>query len=211
MIPFFTFFLIICQCFFLPRIELCEDERVIIPSDDLVLPDADTVLTGTMRMLSDKLQSLDIVSVDSGSAYRRARILLDAEISPHWGGIITARIHAVEYEVSGYMMRARLLECSEEKLNRNEIQSRAEVLIKRQSRRLSRFLQELGFAEWSADGSLVLEGYAFNQDIVIWSVTGKGHRDGILEKYPVLVIWTDTQGRLERVFLTSRGHVYEIR
>jgi len=198
------------QCIFIPRIQLCENERIITPLDDLVLPDADTVLTGTVTMLSDKLQSLDIVSIDSGAAYRRARILLDAEISPHWGGIITARIHTLEYDVSGYMMRARLVEWSEERFDRGAVLSSAGELLRKQRRRLSRLLAELGFTEWSANGSLILEGYAPDRDLLIWSMSGKGFREGIREKYPVIVFWTASDRGIVRVFLTQRGHVYEV-
>jgi len=209
MSTFVSLFLYVIGSLFSPRIELCEEERVVVPVHDLLLPDTDTTVTGTVTMLSDKMQALDVVTIKGRVASRRVRILLDAEISPYAGGIITARIKPTEFGFSGYMAKARLLDWSEETVDRSAVSACVDRLLDSQARRLERLLAEIGFNEFSPGADLVLEGYAINRKLLIWSMRGEGVLEGILETYPVLVFWSTPGGRLKRVFLTVRGQVFE--
>lgn len=188
---------------------LRENERVVFPKDDIALPDTDTVVTGTVTMLSDKLQALDIVEIEGDSAVRKGRLLLDQPITPYEGGIINARIRVIQTGITGYMIRSELLDWEEIAIDRGTTQESVDRLLSRQENRLERLVKELGFDAWVEDGSLMLSGYDPETDVLIWSMAGRAVLEGIVETRPLLIFWIKPSGKIKRVFLTLTGRVFE--
>ncbi len=182
-----------------------------MPADDLVLKDSDTTLVGTITMLSDKMQALDVVRIRNDTAFRVGRVLFDKSIQPYYGGIIRARLKPVEKDVYGYITKAELLEWSEEPLARDETREAVEDILKRQNRRLNRLVKKEGFEGWESDGILQLEGYDPEAKIAIYSMSSRAVDEGNLERQPILVVWSTPQGAILKVNLTILNRILERR
>ncbi len=183
----------------------------VVPADNLVLKDSDTTLVGTITMLSDKMQALDVVRIRDDTAFRVGRVLFDKSIQPYYGGIIRARLRPVESEVYGYITMAELLEWSEEPLARDETREALEDVLKRQNRRLNRLVKKEGFEGWESDVTLQLEGYDPEAEIAIYSMSSMVVREGNLERQPILVVWASPQGAILKVNLTILNRILERR
>jgi hypothetical protein len=198
-----------------PGIVLRHDELPVTPADDLVgLPDTDTLVVGTITMLSPELQALDLVQIRGDSfpwAFRRARLLFDLPVEPYYGGIISARVKSVERGITGYMLSAELLEWKEYPVNRELTREVLDRLLRQHGRVFGDLLNELGFEKWEPDGVLQLEGYDPAKDICIYSMVGEGIMEGIVEKQPMLIVWATPEGKLKYVALTTARRAFERR
>lgn len=183
----------------------------VVPADDLVLNDNDTTLVGTITMLSDKMQAFDVVRIRGDTAFRVGRVLLDRAIEPYYGGIIRARLRPIEKDVYGYIIKAELLEWSEEPLARDETREAVEDVLKRQNRRLNHLVKKEGFEGWESDGTLQLEGYDPEAEIAIYSMSSRAVSEGNLERQPILVVWATPQGAILKVNLTILNRILERR
>jgi hypothetical protein len=197
-----------------PGIVLRHEELPVTPADDLGLPDTDTVVVGTITMLSPELEALDLVQIrgDSPSqAFRRARLLFDLPVEPYYGGIIQARVKPMERGISGYMLSAELLEWKEYPVNRGLTRESLDRLLRQHGRVFKDLLNELGFEKWKPDGALQLEGYDPAKDICIYSMLGEGVKQGIVEEQPMLIVWATPEGKLKSVALTTARRAFERR
>lgn len=200
-----------------PQITLRHEELPVTPADDLYLPDTDTVVTGTITMLSAELQAIDLVQIrgdsfpEQAAAFRRARLLFDLPVAPYYGGIIEARVKTIERGVSGYMLSVELLEWKEYPVNRELARESLNRLLRQKGRLFGSLLYELGFEKWEPDAGLQLEGYDPAKDICIYSMVGEVIKEGIMEKQPMLIVWATPEGKLKHVVLTTARRVLERR
>jgi len=192
-----------------PRIALSEDGLPVVPRYDREF--ADTVVVGTITMLSNKMQALDIVELRGDTACRVARVLLEQSILPYHGGVVRARLRLTQTGVLGYMVRAEVLEWTEEPLERGATRKAVEETLKQQHRRLKRLLRKSGFEGWEPDGTLELEGYDPRTRTAIYSMRGGTVVEGNLEREPILVVWADAHGEILRVRLAVINRVLERR
>jgi len=201
----------------MPKLVLREDCLPVIPADDLILPARDTTVIGTLTMLSDKRQSLDLVEIQGDSfpygatAFRKVRLSPDLPVAPYYGGVIEARVRFVERGVSGYMTSVQLLEWKEIPVNRELTADGVQRLLARQGETLQRLVEELGFRQWASDGVLQLEGYDPGRKICIYSMAGEYTKHGIIEEHPVLIVWATPEGKLKHVALIKSGRMLERR
>jgi hypothetical protein len=207
--------LILSNC--MPKLVLRENELPVQPADDLLWFDSDTTITGTVRMLSPKMQALDLVEIRGDSfpsgadAFRIGRVIFDLPIAPYYGGIIEARVRPVEQRITGYMLSAELLEWKEYPVNRELTRESLDRLLRQHGRVFKDLLNELGFEKWEPDAGLQLEGYDPAKDICIYSMVGERVMEGIVEKQPMLIVWATPEGKLIHVALTAARRVYERR
>ncbi len=200
-----------------PKLVLREGCLPVIPADDLILPARDTTVIGTITMLSDKRQSLDLVEIQGDSfpqgaaAYRRARLAPDLPVAPYYGGVIEARVKPIERSVFGYMISVQLLEWKEIPVSTEVVREEVQRLLARQGETLQRLVEELGFRQWASDGVLQLEGYDPGRKICIYSMAGEYTKHGIIEEHPVLIVWATPEGKLKHVALIKSGRMLERR
>ncbi|NLI97781.1 hypothetical protein GX441_03870 [bacterium] len=183
------------------RIAFRENTLPVRPLDDLRVGSADTTLEGVITMLSDKMQSLDVVEIRGEDAFRRVRILLDKRIEPYYGGIITAQIAAEKEDSLGYITFARLLNWDESNSYREKTQRNVSKLLEREEKRLASLLAKEGFGGWDKSEAISLEGYDSKRKTEIYSMAGRSITEATSEKVPLLVIWSK-KGRITRAFLT---------
>lgn len=193
----------------LPRIAFTEQGLPVLPAYNLVL--GDTVLVGTITMLSDKLEALDVVEIRGDKAFRVGRVTFDRSIEPYYGGIIRAHLRPVEKDVYGYITKAELLGWSEEPLQREATREAVEVILKRQRERLNRMLIKKGFDGWESDGILGLEGYDPGKEIAIYSMPSRTVSEGNLQRQPILVVWATPEGKILKVDLAILNRILERR
>ncbi|TKJ40562.1 hypothetical protein CEE36_09240 [candidate division TA06 bacterium B3_TA06] len=193
------------------RLTITDQDLPVVPADNLVLNDSDTVLVGTITMLSDKLEAFDVVRIRGDTAFRVGRVLFDKSIQPYYGGIIRARLRPVEKDVYGYITKAELLEWSEEPLAREATREAVEVILDKQRERLNRILREKGFEAWESDGLLQLVGYDPEAEIAIYSMAARAVEEGNIQRQPILVVWASPQGAILKVNLTILNRILERR
>lgn len=193
------------------RIAMTEQGLPVLSAYSLVLGEDDTTLVGTITMLSDKLEALDVIEIRGDKAFRVGRVIFDKSIEPYYGGIIRARLRPVESEVYGYITKAELLGWSEEPLAREATREAVEVILDKQRERLNRILREKGFEAWESDGLLQLEGYDPEAEIAIYSMAGGAVYEGNIQRQPILVVLASPQGAILKVNLTILNRILERR
>ncbi|MBA7614597.1 hypothetical protein ES703_21863 [subsurface metagenome] len=193
------------------RIAMTEQGLPVLSAYSLVLEEDDTTLVGTITMLSDKLEALDVVRIREDTAFRVGRVIFDKSIEPYYGGIIKARLRPIEAEVYGYITRAELLEWWEEPLARKATREAVEDILKKQDRHLNRLVKEEGFEGWETDGLLQLEGYDPEAEIAIYSMASEAVYEGNIQRQPILVVWATPQGAILKVNLTILNRILERR
>lgn len=194
-----------------PRILLRPGMQPVQPLDDLEFGGQDTVVTGTLTMLSPKLQALDLVEIRGDTAFRRARMLLEPSVVPYYGGIIQARVKPSGEDSAGYMKPADLLEWKEYPVDRSRTRKTLQRALAFQRPRFDSLVSELGFEEWNPEGVLQLEGFDPQKDICIYSIAGKAVKEGIKEKKPLLIVRASLEGKLSYLALGTTGSVLERR
>lgn len=186
-----------------PRVSFSNRKLPVLPGDNLILGDTDTTLVGTVTMLSDKLQALDVVEIEGDWAVRRGRLMFSRPIRPYHGGAVEARIEPSGKTVYGYIHDVRLLGFKEIPLRTGQALDNTNRMLDKQQGRLQRFLKEAGFEKWDGEGFLNLEGFDPGKGIVIYSMAGGTVDEGNILKTPVLVVWATPGGKVLKLRLIT--------
>jgi hypothetical protein len=184
------------------RIALHEGRDPVVSRYSLALSSRDTTLTGTLTMLSDKLQVLDVTRIDRDTAFRVARLLMDSVIEPYYGGAINVHVRPGGKEAWGYAQKVELLEYREIPVARETVRKEVGRLLERQGKRLNQLIREKGLGGWKSDGVLNLEGYDSNKRVAIFSMAGRVNSEGNIEYEPLLVVWASPEGKILKAWLT---------